>query len=407
MTRNFRPRVFLCFYVVGAGRDLVSNYWVEPLTRSLRDDMGCEVIVPTNVNLGAAYGRTDSAWMREQRPRLSEALLRQFQEAHRDKPIDLFLSYFTSAQIERSALKEVRAKAPCVNFFCDNLHAFNLVEELAPEFTLNWVPERRACDTYRARGLPYIYLPMAACPSYHHPLDAVVEDIDVSFCGGFQLPRIELFGEAYRRGLEIEVFGPQTESFLRPKTPLSVLSSARSCLYWMKSHIGNCLRRGLAFDLYSHRMEFARLRNRHYPPRLLHAAVPDEDVNRLYARTKVSVGANRIWLPGTLSLLSTKWYAYPRLRDFEATMAGACFLTEYCEEHDELFDIGKEIEVYRDGEELVEKAQALLADHDRRARLRTNARKAAVAHHTWRHRLEKVFEEVGVSWRAPNTATTH
>lgn len=407
MTRNSHPRVFLCFYVVGAGQRLVSNYWLEPLARSLRDDMGCDVVVPADVNLGAAYGRTDRAWMRDERPRMSEALLRQFQEAHREKPFDLFLSYFTSAQIEPGALKEIRAQVPCVNFFCDNLHAFSLVEELAPAFTLNWVPERRACETYRARGLPYIYLPMAACPSYHRPLDSVAEDIDVSFCGGFQFPRIELFGEAFRRGLEIEVYGPQTESFLASRQPLSLSGSLRSCMYWVKSHVGNCLRRGLAFDLYSHRMELARRRNRDYPLRLLHTAVPDEEVIRLYARTKVSVGANRIWLPGSLSLFHTRWYAYPRLRDFEATMSGACFLTEYSEEHDDLFDIGKEIEVYRNCEELVDKAKTLLADPDKRARLRKNARQAAVSRHTWRHRLEKIFEAVGVPWNAATTIAVH
>lgn len=403
MTHQRRPRVFLCFYVVGAGHGLVSNYWVEPLTRTLREEMDCDVVVPTGINFGAAYGRTDRLWVTEQRPRLSQALLAQFQQAHRERPIDLFLSLFSSAHIEPAALKEIRANTPCVNFFCDNLQGFSLVEEVAPAFTLNWVAERRACEVYRDRGLPYIYLPMAACPSYHHPLPSVAEDLDVTFCGGFQLPRIELFGEAYRRGVEIEVFGPQTESFLSPAPPPSLVGRLGDGLRWLRARVGNCLNRGLAFDLYAQRMERARRRYRDYPPRLLHASLPDEEVLRLYARSKVSVGVNRIWLPGSLSFACTNWYSYPRLRDFEATMSGACYLTEHAEEHDDLFDIGNEIEVYRNSEELVDKAKSLLTDPSRRARLRQKARQAALAKHTWRHRLEKIFAAVGVSWK-PKTA---
>jgi hypothetical protein len=387
-----RPRVFACFYNVGAGPGVISNYWLEPLTRSLRDEMGCDTVIPNSVNLGAAYGRSDPAWMRDQRPRHSEALLEEFRAAHRERPIDLFLSLFSSSQIEPAALREIRGLGvPCVNFFCDNLHAFNVVEEIAAEFTLNWVAERRACDIYRRRGLPYIYLPMAACPTYHRPVPVASEDIDVSFCGSFQNARVELFGEALDRGLEVEVFGPQTDRFAPDRVPW-----LRRTLTAAKSHAGNLLRRGVAYELHALRMEAALRRHGNYPQRLLHQPLPDDEVIRLYARSKVTLGVNRIWLPGTLGLRRTPWYSYPRLRDFEATMSGACYLTEYAEEHDDLFEIGEEIEVYRDSAELVDKAKRLLADPERRRQLRDKARRAALARHSWRHRLEKIFQAIGV-----------
>ena len=77
-------------------------------------------------------------------------------------------------------------------------------------------------------------------------------------------------------------------------------------------------------------------------------------------------------------------------------MSGACYLTEYAEEHDELFEIGEEIEVYRNADELADKARRLLGDPARRAALRSNARRAALARHAWHHRFEKLFAVLGL-----------
>jgi hypothetical protein len=45
---------------------------------------------------------------------------------------------------------------------------------------------------------------------------------------------------------------------------------------------------------------------------------------------------------------------YSRLRDIEAPMLGACYLTEQTEGLECLYDIGNEIEIYKDPESFIE-----------------------------------------------------
>ena len=43
---------------------------------------------------------------------------------------------------------------------------------------------------------------------------------------------------------------------------------------------------------------------------------------------------------------------YSRLRDLEAPMLGACYLTEWTEGLDDLYELGTEIETYKTAEEM-------------------------------------------------------
>ena len=67
--------------------------------------------------------------------------------------------------------------------------------------------------------------------------------------------------------------------------------------------------------------------------------------------------------------------SYSRLRDIEAPMLGACFLTEWTDGIDELYINGVEIETYKTAEEFIEKVRKLQADDQKRRSLKANGQK--------------------------------
>jgi spore maturation protein CgeB len=76
-------------------------------------------------------------------------------------------------------------------------------------------------------------------------------------------------------------------------------------------------------------------------------------------------------------------------------MAGACYLTEWTEGLEQLYELGTEIETYRTASELVEKSRALTLDAPRRARLRQAGQRRALADHTIARTLDSIARHVG------------
>ena len=80
-------------------------------------------------------------------------------------------------------------------------------------------------------------------------------------------------------------------------------------------------------------------------------------------------------------------------------MLGACYLTEWTEGLDTLYEPGTEIETYRDAAELAAKAQALLADPARRRRMRAAAQRRALSDHSIGRSLARITAQLGLAPR--------
>ncbi|MEM9512277.1 MAG: glycosyltransferase, partial [Cyanobacteria bacterium P01_E01_bin.48] len=86
-----------------------------------------------------------------------------------------------------------------------------------------------------------------------------------------------------------------------------------------------------------------------------------------------------------------------RLRDFEAPMCQTCYLTGHTDEIAEFYNIGREIDTYRDAEELVDKVRFYLDRPDAAEQLRTAGWERARRDHTWDRRFQTLFEKIGLS----------
>jgi spore maturation protein CgeB len=106
----------------------------------------------------------------------------------------------------------------------------------------------------------------------------------------------------------------------------------------------------------------------------------------------VTIGINDQFNP----YLKNSLVIYTKLRDFEATMAGACYLTQKTPDNTNFFEDGKDIMTYTTADELIDKAKFLQKNEQARYKLRINAHQRALSEHTWSHRFEKAFTQLGL-----------
>lgn len=65
-------------------------------------------------------------------------------------------------------------------------------------------------------------------------------------------------------------------------------------------------------------------------------------------------------------------------------------MTDYCDELADLFDIGKEIEVFRTNQELTEKVKYYLSHPEKRLEIAKNGHAKLMRSHTWHTRAVEI-----------------
>ncbi len=352
-----------------------STLWHANLLASLRE-LGHEVVLfdfdysDFNHNLDPAVP-AQASFIHANRPRLGEELERQFGAAARAGPIDLFFSYFYAAYVEPDAIQRIGATGtPTVNWYCNGSYQFHLVEEIAPAYDYCLVPERFRLDDYRRAGANPIYCQEAANPHVYRPLDLPREH-EVTFVGQRYGDRPVFLRRLIDDGIDARAWGPGwTTPPDRPPAWRRLAGRAKR------------LALGLPEPPYAD-----------IPPDRCGPPLSDDAFVAMYSRSKISLGFTKVAMferDGTA-------IKQVRLRDFEATMSGAFYLVEQCDELEDFFEPEREIETFRDADELSEKARYYLAHPDQRDRIRLAGLARARAEHTWVARFRQVFREMGLA----------
>jgi spore maturation protein CgeB len=312
--------------------------------------------------------RTDEQhnYIRQNRPKLSEDLLRQVKAAQRQKPIDLLFAYFYSAQVEPEAIREIgRMGITTVNWYCNGSFQFHLVEEIAPAFDYCLVPEKFRLADYRRVGANPIYCQEAANPSVYKPHDLPAE-YDVTFVGQRYGNRPDHIKRLIAAGVDVRVWGPRWDeppgTRFQPGRTAAAGASERSALD-------------------------EALLARAGP------ALADDELVKMYSRSRISLGFSVVAQRPPAGEPPIKQV---RLRDFEAPMSGAFYLVERCDELTEFFEPGKEIVFFDDADELADKAKYYLAHDAERERIRQAGMRRARSEHTWQQRFAAAFRQMGL-----------
>jgi spore maturation protein CgeB len=108
-----------------------------------------------------------------------------------------------------------------------------------------------------------------------------------------------------------------------------------------------------------------------------------EEMVRLYAKSRINLGFGGV--EGHEETYCLKG------RDFEIPMSGGLYLTEYHPELERVYDLGKEIVVYRGFDDLLANIRHLLSDPQRAEAIRQAGFRRARKEHTWEMRFERIF----------------
>ena len=300
--------------------------------------------------------------------------------------VDIFLSYLYPHQIDEQAINEIKKMGIfCVNFFCDNVRMFKTAPEEFKVFDLNWVPEYKAAGYYEKARFPFIRLPMPMWVDPKYRTIAQIENKKVSFIGSKDIQRQLLFEDFIKKeqNINIDIYGNawKNESISSNPAMFSSFEVMKNQILFIKQ-----------YGLYAF---LNKLKSRSYNPELsdslklfVKGKLDFEDYIKITRESNIIIGINRY---PSFNYPLNQANTYSRLRDLEAPMLGACYLTEWTAGIDELYDIGEDIETYRTVNELIDKCQYLLKSASKRALLRKNAQNKSLKEHSIPNILQKLI----------------
>lgn len=337
---------------------------------------------------GLVHPRGDErrAW----RERTWETVLAFARREHARQPIDFFLGYLYPAQVEPQAILDLqRIGIPCVNFFCDNVREFHSVPAEYQPFALHWVPEFEALPLYQRAGLTHVHAPMPCwVPSEFRQVPSV-ETEPPTFIGSADVLRRNLIGRALQAGADIVVRGPGWGSEARSD---SAPTNARRETRAIFANQWDLVRsRGVGALVTKLADRLRPLNSPPVPANRVRPSVFGSDYFQMTRQATVTIGVNRV---PTANASIHRPLTYSRLRDLEAPMVGACYLTEWTAGLNELYDLGTEIEAYRTPEELAARVDELKGDPARRLKMRQLAQRRALEDHSVARSLKLIARQV-------------
>jgi hypothetical protein len=298
--------------------------------------------------------------------------------------IDIFLCYLYPGQIDPSAIAEIKKQGiPCINFYCDNVREFEKVPLEFTVFDLIWVPEYEALPMYKRAGINYTNLPMPMWVDYKHRQGIPVSELPgISFVGSKDLYREQLLGEIINKGVNVTIRGSgwqkvnDIQASVKPTAYHSILNQINFIKdKGLKALLIKTIQKNQDIQLFPINPELIQ-------------PIPDfAEYIHIIQNSTITLGINRVF---SFKRTHLNPLVYSRLRDIEAPMLGACYLTEYSEGLRNIYDLGAEIYTYKDAAELIDKAHELLTDQAKRETLRLNGRHKALTELSIPNSLQKI-----------------
>lgn len=319
-----------------------------------------------------------------------EKTIKDLKYKHAKKPIAFFLSYLYPHQVDKQAIKVIQKLGiPCVNFYCDNVREFSKAPKEYAVFDLNWVPEYKALKMYRKANYPHIHLPM---PMWVHPKHRIInktQNTAVSFIGSKDVQRLLLFEELSKKDINLNIYGAGWQNINNLNT--ETLKPSISTITTLKNQFTFLNKFG--FKAYCRKLQQRNLHlaNSTNLKNCIKGKPNFEKYITITQQSMITIGVNRY---PSFNYPLTKPNTYSRLRDVEAPMLGACYLTEYTPGLENMYELGSEIEVYNDEDELVEKIDYLKMDSLKRDKLRFLGQSRALNNHSIGSSLAIIIKKI-------------
>jgi spore maturation protein CgeB len=344
---------------------------------------------------------------REVRERITQQIVDEVKAAHAEAPIDLFLSYFYNAHFDPAGFGTIHDLGiPTINFYCNSIYQFELVDDVAPAATWAWHAEKPAHQAYQNIGADPVWVQMGANPEVYHPQEDVSRKQSACFVGRRYADRDRLVAKLVQAGVPIEVYG---SGWKRSNAHSSSVEQNEQPRYYLGRRVYqkgslasylNTVRENIASDGFlggirrTYQQWQYRQRTRQLEPMIepvLNGYATD--LTETFNAYEVVLNFSNVWGDGRTG---SELIPHVRMRDFEAPMCRACYLTGHTEEIAEFYDIGTEIDTYRNAKELVDKTRFYLDHPNEAERLRQSGYERARRDHTWQERFKELFEKTGL-----------
>lgn len=359
--------------------------WLRNLYEPLRE-MEHDVVLLANDEGKLAMKRADA----KQRSAFSQKILDTFQREHARKPFALVFTYLMDGMVDTSVIDEIRRTGvPTCNFSCNNTHQFHLVAKISSHFDLNLHAEKDARAKFEAVNANPLWWPMASNPRYFKPYD-IPRTIQASFVGANYALRARYISYLLEHGIDVHAFGPGW----RGDAQSQFRSSAKRYGLILRTLTARrvSLQASASARLAEH--DFRRTLSRRFPKQL-HAPVSDSELISLYSSSHVSLGFLEVHDHHDPSRMVKQ---HLHLREFEAPLSGALYLTGWMDELAEMFEPDKEVLVYRNQYEMLEKLRYYLTQPQEAERVRQAGRRRALSEHTYHHRFATLFQALALPY---------
>ncbi len=264
------------------------------------------------------------------------------------RPATAMFSLYTD-QFDPNIIQSLRGITKTLCFFYDDTWRLEYSRYWARQFEYIATPDIYGEAKYRELGLPNaIYFPYGCNEQIFQKLD-VQKKYDVSFVGGWHPYREWLVNRIRKSGVIVEVVGHGW-----PKGEIDHQGMVR---LFTESRINVNLSNSVSWD-----------------------------VRYLLSSTKACLN----------SIRSKKSIEQMKARIFEINGCGAFQLTYYVEGLANCYEIDREIAVYADADDLIEKVKFYLAHQDLRESIATAGYKRSLEDHTFRHRFQTLFRRMGL-----------
>jgi spore maturation protein CgeB len=358
--------------------------WVDINLRRSLEDMGHELV---RFEFPGWPDDSDPLWWTAGKPMTNQRLLDAFRHALGAGGVDLFFGYLYSSIAYPDTIDLIRRSGvPTVNFSCNNVHQFDLVRGIAACFEVCVVPELAAQSDFLQAGARPVRIQLAANPRFYRPYP-YPRTYDVTFAGQRYADRAELLQLLRQHGLDARAWGAGWSTCKR----LDVAHlKAAAALYEDERFDG--------IQRFSRRWIWPRATAAQPQPNTVDTLgwggprLLQRDLVKVFSKSRVSLG----FATAGNSHLSEQRLTHLRLRDFEATMSGALYMTEHQPELAEYFSIGEEIVTYADASELLDKTRYYVQHAEEAERIRRAGFLRARRDHTWQHRFRQLFAYLGL-----------
>ncbi len=372
---------------------LCSGGWMSSNLSEGWRQLGCTV---EEFFYGSHMGKSWSSAGLETNHQINLDLLTTAKRLKAEGQLDLIFAVIYDDVLEIETVQQLRKlNVPLINYHVDLVGQWYRVLRTGKYFDRVACAQKDSWDGLRRAQIRPYYLPMAANPP--HPSDLTLPPMPfagVRYLGSPWFYRRQVLADLATHQIPIEIYGHNwLWQTVDPANAQPYRKNLHDMRYYLLPRLQEDGLPNLAATLQRRlRHEMPVGRSIEIPASCIRGAYDLSDFIPLVRGSAINLGFTHFQgTPGT-SLERRQ----VRLREFEISMQGGFYLTQFCPQLDDLFKVGEEMIVWDSLPDLYDKVHYYLNHPSDRQLIAQAARDRCLKDHTWAHRFSRLLQELSL-----------